>query len=86
MRNRRSGTVLYRLRCRLGARLLREHVAASLESLDDAKITHPENRQRIDYMSIGLKKAIGHGGWRCFDDYPARKSQQAVREQARHAA
>lgn len=76
---------LFSLRCRLGAWLLREHVAALLEDREiTAKMAaikgQSEKRERMQCVSIGLKYAIGKSTqWRRFDD----ENQIRLRENLR---
>lgn len=60
---------LYGLRCRLGAWLLREHVAALLERYDAVSDLHHAKADpreiRTTYIMIGLKHAV-RPPWRRF--------------------
>lgn len=69
MRTTRRVPAFYSLRCRIGARLLRQHAAALIEDQELLKKAYPDRAERFDYMSIGLMYAVGSGTeWRQFDD------------------
>lgn len=73
-------SLFYSLRCRIGARLLRQHVAAIIQDQKRLKVVHPERADRFDYMSIGLKYAVGSStGWRRFNDDRQRNVQAMER-------
>lgn len=82
--------LLYESRCRLGAWLLREHVAALCEHYTDVARANrlkgnPEKGERCDYMGIGVRYGVGIGTpWRRFDDEQAQLAR-AAREVMEHA-
>jgi len=75
---------VYRLRCKFGAWLLREHIGALAEHYsmvgEMAKIKgESERKQRVDYIRIGLTYAKGQSTqWRRFDDVGQRQMREAL--------